>query len=99
MILLSGSLPRSWPEWPITAEKFTGWLNGIDAREEVVNVFIDYETIGERLWKETGIFDFFKALPKVVFSKSNFTFDTPGEITKQASARSFDPCSVSDFLG
>ncbi len=70
-----------WPEWPLTAEKFTGWLNGIEPREEVVNVFIDYETIGERQWKETGIFEFFKALPKVVLSKSNFRFSTPGELT------------------
>ncbi|MGE5424302.1 MAG: glycoside hydrolase family 57 protein, partial [Syntrophothermus sp.] len=29
---------RSWPEWPVTTEKFTGWLNGIDPKEEVVNV-------------------------------------------------------------
>ncbi len=73
---------QSWPEWPLTAEKFTGWLNGIEPREEVVNVFIDYETIGERQWKETGIFEFFKALPKVVLSKSNFRFSTPGDLTK-----------------
>jgi len=72
---------HSWPEWPLTAEKFTGWLNGIEPREEVVNVFIDYETIGERQWKETGIFDFFTALPKVVLSKSNFKFATPAELT------------------
>ena len=74
---------KTWPEWPITAEKFTGWLNGIDAREEVVNVFIDYETIGERLWKETGIFEFFKALPKTILSKSNFSFNTPAELTNK----------------
>ncbi|HZX62118.1 MAG TPA: FliG C-terminal domain-containing protein [Bacteroidales bacterium] len=72
---------QGWPEWPLTAEKFTGWLNGIQPREEVVNVFIDYETIGERQWKETGIFEFFKALPKVVLSKSNFRFSTPAELT------------------
>ena len=72
---------KSWPEWPVTTEKFTGWLNGIDSREEVVNLFIDYETIGERLWKETGIFDFFRNLPKAVFSRSNFSFTTPSELT------------------
>jgi alpha-amylase len=71
---------QSWPEWPLTTEKFTGWLNGIETREEVVNVFIDYETIGERQWKETGIFEFFKALPKVVLSKSKFRFATPSEL-------------------
>ena len=26
---------QSWPEWPLTAEKFVGWLNAIDAKEEV----------------------------------------------------------------
>ena len=72
---------QGWPEWPLTAEKFTGWLNRIEPREEVVNVFIDYETIGERQWKETGIFEFFKALPKVVLSKSNFRFSTPSELS------------------
>jgi len=72
---------QTWPEWPLTTEKFTGWLNGIETREEVVNVFIDYETIGERQWKETGIFEFFKALPKVVLSKSKFHFATPSELT------------------
>jgi len=71
---------QSWPEWPLTAEKLVGWLNAIDAKEEVVNVFIDYETIGERQWKETGIFDFFRALPKTVFSQSDFSFNTPREL-------------------
>lgn len=71
---------QSWPEWPLTAEKFVDWLNAIDAKEEVVNVFIDYETIGERQWKETGIFDFFFSLPKTVFSQSNFSFSTPWEL-------------------
>jgi alpha-amylase len=71
---------HTWPEWPLTAEKFTGWLNGIESREELVNVFLDYETIGERQWKETGIFNFFTALPKVVLSNSNFNFSTPSEL-------------------
>jgi alpha-amylase len=71
---------HTWPEWPLTAEKFTGWLNGIESREELVNVFLDYETIGERQWKETGIFNFFTALPKVVLSNSNFIFSTPSEL-------------------
>lgn len=69
-----------WSEWPLTAEKFTGWLNAIESREEVVNFFIDYETIGERQWKETGIFDFFKALPRAVMSNSDFRFATPSEL-------------------
>ncbi len=69
-----------WSEWPLTAEKFVKWLNAIDAKEEVVNLFLDYETIGEHQWKETGIFDFFKHLPATVFTNSNFTFNTPDDL-------------------
>jgi len=71
---------RNWAEWPLTAEKFVKWLNAIDKKEEVVNLFLDYETIGEHQWKETGIFDFFRHLPKVVYSKSNYTFNTPEQL-------------------
>lgn len=74
---------HAWAEWPLTTEKFVSWLNRLDPLEEVVNVALDYETIGERQWKETGIFDFFKALPKTVFSRSNYTFHTPSELAEK----------------
>jgi len=71
---------QSWEGWPLTADKFVGWLNQIDPREEVVNLFMDYETFGEHQWPETGIFDFMRALPGTVFGNSDFTFATPGEL-------------------
>ena len=74
---------QKWSEWPLTAEKFVGWLNATDPHEEVVNLFMDYETIGEHQGKETGIFDFFYHLPSVLFSKSNFTFATPEELNQR----------------
>jgi alpha-amylase/alpha-mannosidase (GH57 family) len=42
---------------------------------------MDYETFGEHQWMETGIFDFMRALPARVFSHSNFTFNTPSEVS------------------
>ncbi len=36
---------KKWSEWPLTAEKFVGWLNAMDPHEEVVNLFMDYETM------------------------------------------------------
>ncbi len=71
---------QKWSEWPLTAEKFVGWLNTMDPHEEVLNLFMDYETIGEHQQKETGIFDFFYHLPKAVFTNSNFSFATPEEL-------------------
>jgi len=72
---------QSWNEWPLTAEKFAGWLNAIDPQQQVVNLFMDYETFGEHQWPETGIFDFLRALPGMVFSNTPFTFNTPTEVS------------------
>ena len=72
---------QSWEGWPLTAEKYVDWLNQIDHKEEVVNLFMDYETFGEHQWPETGIFDFMRALPRTVFANSNFGFATPTELS------------------
>jgi alpha-amylase len=72
---------QSWPSWPLTTEKFVGWLNEIDGREEVINLFMDYETFGEHQWPETGIFEFMRALPGRVLSHSHFRFHTPSEVS------------------
>lgn len=71
---------KGWSEFPLTAEKYVSWLNDLDKKEEVVNIFMDYETFGEHQWMDTGIFEFLRALPKTVFKKSDFSFSTPGEI-------------------
>lgn len=54
---------REWKEWPLTAEKYTEWINllNLDQQCQTVNLFMDYETFGEHQWEETGIFKFFEA--------------------------------------
>ena len=74
---------RSWAEWPLTTEKYVDWLNMIDKKQEVLNLFMDYETFGEHQWPETGIFDFMKALPGRVMANSDFTFNTPSEVSEK----------------
>lgn len=74
---------QNWSEWPLTAEKFTSWLKALPSHDEVVNLYMDYETFGEHQWAETGIFDFMKKLPSVVFEKTKFSFATPGEISEK----------------
>ena len=91
---------KGWSEYPLTAEKYVGWLNQIPDKEEVVNLFMDYETFGEHQWKETGIFEFLKALPTAVFKHSKFTFSTPSEVAKKlqviAAANVPNPISWAD---
>ena len=71
---------RNWNEWPLTADKYTSWLNKLAPKSELVNIFIDYETFGEHNWKETGIFDFLSHLPGAVLKKTPFKFMTPSEV-------------------
>ncbi len=74
---------KGWAEYPLTAEKYVDWLNLVPKNEEVINLFLDYETFGEHQWKETGIFDFLRSFPETVFEKSPFTFSTPSEVADQ----------------
>jgi alpha-amylase len=74
---------KGWSEYPLTAEKFAEWLKKLDKKEETVNLFLDYETFGEHQWMESGIFEFLKALPKVVYKHTNFSFSTPSEIAEK----------------
>ncbi len=74
---------KSWDEYPLTAEKFVGWLNEVPENEETINLFMDYETFGEHQWEETGIFDFLAAFPAAVFKNSKYTFSTPSEVAEK----------------
>lgn len=70
---------RGWNEWPVTVDKYADWLNKVAGSGEIINLFMDYETIGEHQWADTGIFEFFKNLPEAVLSRGDFAFETPGE--------------------
>lgn len=74
---------RSWKEWPLTAEKFTSWVNAINGNGNVLNLFMDYETFGEHQWESTGIFGFLKALPHFVRRHPDNDFITPSEAVRR----------------
>ncbi|HUS91473.1 MAG TPA: glycoside hydrolase family 57 protein [Phycisphaerae bacterium] len=70
---------RSWAEWPLTAEKFTRWVDQINGNGYVCNLFMDYETFGEHQWADTGIFQFLEALPGKVLGTGKNDFLTVSE--------------------
>jgi alpha-amylase len=72
---------QGWKEWPLTAEKYANWLKEIPKKQQVVNLFIDYETFGEHQWKESGIFEFLKALPGIVLRNTDFIFLKPMDVS------------------
>jgi len=70
---------QSWPSWPLTAEKFKSWLDGLQDSEEIINLFMNYETFGANHSTESGIHDFLKALPNAILSDKQYAFITPSK--------------------
>lgn len=75
---------RQWQSWPLTAEKYLESLAAADG--DIVNLFMDYETFGEHQAADCGIFDFMRALPRVVFADGGCKFVTPSEAAKSLKA-------------
>ena len=74
---------KNWSEYPLTADKYLAWLEDLDDNEEVVNLFLSYETFGKRQPKESGIFDFMKSLSMKVAKSKKLQFATPSEVVEQ----------------
>ena len=70
----------AWNEFPLTAEKYAGWMTSLPKEEEVVTIFINYETFGQLQPKSSGIFDFLKKLPEAILKSGKLSFSTPSEV-------------------
>jgi len=71
---------HDWSEFPLTTEKFTGWMTNLNENEELINLFMDYETFGEHQRASSGIMNFLKELPNTVLKAKNLQFCTPSSI-------------------
>jgi len=71
---------KNWKEYPLTIEKYVSWINSV--KGNCINLFMDYETLGEHQWEDTGIFEFIEKLPKELLKNKNNDFKTPSEIAK-----------------
>ena len=82
---------RDWDGWPLTTEKYLGWVKEGLKDDDILNLFMDYETFGEHQSADSGIFAFMEALPGTVISDGTFEFVTPSEAaSKHKSISSLD---------
>ncbi|MFW5887088.1 MAG: glycoside hydrolase family 57 protein, partial [Bacteroidota bacterium] len=72
---------QKWNEWPLSASKYIRWIREMD-QNEVVNMFLDYETFGEHQPATTGIFNFLEEVISEVQASSDVRLVTPSEIVK-----------------
>lgn len=68
---------QSWSEWPLTAEKYVSWIKS--AEGQVVNLFMDYKTFGDRFGAESGIFDFMAGVFDGICKEKSLEFMTPSQ--------------------
>ena len=67
-----------WSEYPLTADKYVNWISQLSDEDQIVNLFMGMETFGEFMPRESGIFDFLRALPRFA-AERGITFMTPSE--------------------
>ena len=66
----------SWGGYPLTWEKFTDWVG--QSPGDIVNLFMDYESIGEHQKEEQGIYEFWRKVPEILI-ESGSQWVTPAE--------------------
>jgi len=72
----------SWSDFPLSAEKFVGWLNAMPEEEKIINLWMGYEALGVFQRPESGIYDFLKALPYHAMEQQ-IGFILPSEVGKK----------------
>lgn len=78
----------SWSEYPLSPYTYADWLG--QQQGQVVNLSMDYETLGERQPDTTGVFEFWRSMiMATLFAGNNFM--TPTECV-----RSFDSTGTLD---
>jgi alpha-amylase len=70
---------KSWESWPLNVDKFSHWVYRVNGNGQVINLFMDYETLGEHQWEDTGIFEFLRHLPEAILRHPDMDFVTVGE--------------------
>lgn len=91
-------IDTSWADYPLGAEKFASWIHQIDGQGELCNLFMNYEVLGERLGRESGIFDFIADLPARLLLSHGTNFVTPSEaVALPVSGESLDAPTVTSW--
>ena len=76
----------SWMHYPLSSQTYCSWISTLLEKEELVNIFLEYETFGITHRKDSGIFDFFEHFISHSLANS-LEFSTPSLITNHLEAK------------
>lgn len=74
---------KHWVGFPLTAEKYSNWLHEY-GDDDLINLFMDFETFGEHQWESTGIFAFFEKWVALAHTDAETSFVLPSEVCTEA---------------
>ena len=77
---LSDDIAFRFPHTPVPAELYAKHIAGIDG--EAVLLGYDYEHIGEHIWEDKGIFEFWKKLPSELAKYQSVRMANPTEVAE-----------------
>ena len=87
---------KSWVSYPLTADTYLQWINSY-THDEIINLFMDFETFGEHQWEDTGIFEFFKIFVSQSLQSEKNKFVTPTQaITRYKNSEQLPTYDVPD---
>lgn len=79
-----------WQEYPLSPYTFADWLS--NQQGSVVNLAMDYETLGERQSDATGVFEFWRTMIMAALDQEN-SFLTASEVCQQMKPISTCECN------
>lgn len=68
----------SWPEYPLTADKYVDWIASTPEEEQIINLCMNLDTFGGLQPATSGIFQFLEAIPRFARERG-IEFWTPSE--------------------
>jgi glycogen synthase len=77
---LSDDIAFRFPHMPISPDQYAEYIAQVDG--EAVILGYDFEHIGEHIWKERGIFEFWRNLPEALMRKPSIVLQNPSEIAE-----------------
>lgn len=69
----------NWSDYPLVSDKLINWIAATPESEQLINIWLNYDVLGSLQPAETGIFEFFKAIPRFALEKG-IGFSTPSEV-------------------
>ena len=91
---LSDDIAFRFPHSPLSPKKYAEFISKVDG--EAVLLGYDFEHIGEHIWEDKGIFEFWKHLPAELAKHQSVLMANPTEI---ASRFKDTDCPVADIHG